>query len=397
MLAASCSLLLQLDAKYTPLVRKLPPGHVTVTFDGSPNKRVFFQGCTILQLNPVGGSTKAMPPILTIAGPCTFSKEDKKDFEIMMRTHAQSRQMGFPPNGSMDWPDCRAFCTCPCCGTVASPQDAEEEYMMLFYPLFQEGLGGYSIRIICLLTCLDCFENLVEDMTVSATREGMDDSTFSVPLLDAVDDQGPITWLERGVGMGRRDDETFPAYRLYQVWEYTGAFQKLQDVFGESLQEAMSKEGLDVELQAREDMPSQTTSADAGEEHWVMKSSSSSSKTGRMCRASGCGKVHRSRPEGGGKKIRLAFCSGCEDTLYCSTECQSNDWEAHRLYCKAKQREIEEAKKKKKAAEEAEEKAKMDAVAASFAPLSLLNPQGGGAGRKHNKKKGGKKKKKGKK
>lgn len=66
MLQIGCSLRLQPDARHEPLVKRLPPGRVTVTVDGSPNRRVDFQGCAILQLNPVGSTKNIMPPILTI-------------------------------------------------------------------------------------------------------------------------------------------------------------------------------------------------------------------------------------------------------------------------------------------------------------------------------------------
>ena len=96
----------------------------------------------------------------------------------------------------------------------------------------------------------------------------------------------------------------------------------------------------------------------------------------------GCQKVHRSRPEGGGKKVRLSFCAGCEDTLYCSRECQKSHRDAHRAYCKAKQCEKEEAEEAERKEREKEEMAGADAVAESFAPLSLLSPQRGGTGKK---------------
>ena len=45
-----------------------------------------------------------MMPLFTIGGPCFYTKEDKKDFEIMMRTKQQSLCMHLPFNGEFDWP-----------------------------------------------------------------------------------------------------------------------------------------------------------------------------------------------------------------------------------------------------------------------------------------------------
>lgn len=401
MLMARSSLRLQPNSQFEPVMKQLAPRrNVLVTMDGSPNRHVNFQGCTVLQLNPIGsGGVLILPPILTIAGPCYYSRADKQDFEYMMRTKQKSREMGLPPNGDMDWPNHEAFEMCPCCGAAASPSDdTKDEYMMLFYPLMQAGPRGLGIRCICRLTCVECFESLVDGMTLSAIAFSVPEGVpFQVSVLDAVEDQGPITWLERGHGMGKRDAKTMSAYSLYQAWEYTGAWQCLQEMFANEITEAMSRSGKDVEVRDTRIESKQVMNEyyEEQEEHWVMRSTT---KTGRTCSGPGCGKVHRSVSESG-KKIRLHFCAGCQDTLYCGSTCQSNHWEEHKPYCKAKQREAKEAEKERMAQKEAEEKARMDAVAASFAPLSLLDPQGGGGGskKKNNKKKGGKKKRKGKK
>ena len=78
----------------------LNPARVVCCMDGCPSKTVYFRGCTIIRLHSKGsrdiGSTKALPVDLTIAGPCYYTKEDKKDFEIMMRTREQSLLMKLP-------------------------------------------------------------------------------------------------------------------------------------------------------------------------------------------------------------------------------------------------------------------------------------------------------------
>ena len=87
----------------------LAPKRVTVPMDGSPPQNVNFRGCKIMQLQ-AGGRKEGdddriiMMPLFTIGGPCFYTKEDKKDFEIMMRTKQQSLCMHLPFNGEFDWP-----------------------------------------------------------------------------------------------------------------------------------------------------------------------------------------------------------------------------------------------------------------------------------------------------
>lgn len=95
------------------------------------------------------------------------------------------------------------------------PSNDKQEYMMLFYPLMQVGpRGSIGIRTICRLTCYDCFETLVDGMTVSAIDGNGD--TFDISVLDAVEDQGSITWLERGIGQGC-SAKTMSAFVLYST------------------------------------------------------------------------------------------------------------------------------------------------------------------------------------
>ena len=115
-----CTLKLQPHWEYQHDILTLPPKRVTVPMDGSDAKNVMFHGWKVMQLALSGGRREGelvMPVSFTIGGPCTYNKEDKKDFEIMMRSKEQSLCMKIPPNGNFDWPDYRAFETCPGCCT----------------------------------------------------------------------------------------------------------------------------------------------------------------------------------------------------------------------------------------------------------------------------------------
>ena len=60
---------------------------------------------------------KTMPVTLTVAGRCTFTTRNYKDFAMMMRSRDQAAAIDVPPNGTLDWPDVEALLLCPVCGT----------------------------------------------------------------------------------------------------------------------------------------------------------------------------------------------------------------------------------------------------------------------------------------
>ena len=225
-----CTLKLQPHWEYQHDILTLPPKRVTVPMDGSDAKNVMFHGWKVMQLALSGGRREGelvMPVSFTIGGPCTYNKEDKKDFEIMMRSKEQSLCMKIPPNGNFDWPDYRAFETCPGCCSRAKPSSSGRRYWLLFQPALQhvdasqnEGQATMAIRMLCRLTCQECLENMTEDKYVEVIQ-GNGDVTVNVPLLDVIEEQGPITWLSDGQMRVRsiNEDTCLNAYTLYQTWE----------------------------------------------------------------------------------------------------------------------------------------------------------------------------------
>jgi len=176
------------------------------------------------------------------------------------------------------------------------------------------------------------------------------------------------------------------AYELYQVWEYSGAWQVLSDNFGEVFQ-SLSDRGVTFMSCTKPDDPS---------EFWQL--SQIPNKKGRQCDGPNCENVHGERlePKEGerkGKKISLQECSGCFETMYCSEECQADAWPDHKDTCKEIQRERKEKDDQKKAQETLDREAKLEAARASFVPTNLTPQQGGGCKKKKGKKSGGGKKK----
>mmetsp|Transcript_15954 Transcript_15954/g.34528 ORF Transcript_15954/g.34528 Transcript_15954/m.34528 type:complete len:366 (-) Transcript_15954:190-1287(-) len=361
--------------------------------DGQAHQHVQFHGCKVIRLQ-VGGfreDERVMPPLLTIAGPCYYTKEDKKDFEIMMRTHQQSLLMHVPPNGEFDWPDYHAFETCPGCCVRAKPGSGNR-YWLLFQPIIQnfennEGTG-IGIRMVCRLTCEECFESMTEENYIQVMRGG--ELVEDIPLLDVVEDQGPITWLRDGKMSVRSVDDgvCMNAYTLYGAWEHSGTWQALCDEFAGAFHNLSSSHFGDAAKLLLNKPKDPST-------FWEMDQIPV--KEGRKCDGPNCPNVHGNRrvPEPGkkkGKKIRLNECLGCFETMYCSEQCQHTAWPDHKVVCKEAQRTRKEDEEKKKAQENFDQEAKMEAARASFVPLSL-NPQGGGSKKKKGKKGGGKKKK----
>lgn len=362
--------------------------------DGSPDKHVNFHGCKVIQLVADGETGRMMPPMFTIAGPCNYTEEDKKDFKIMMRTKEQSLCMKLPPMGQFDWPDYRAFETCPRCCVRAKP-GTKHRHWLVYQPLLQyTGASpddettqvGLGIRFVCRLMCEGCFESMVEDeyLQVRTGPSVME----RVPLLDAIEKQGPITWLFDGRPRASSRADPMNAYDLYQIWEHTGTWQALSDRFGESLQQSTGEHGISGKVVAQRTRDPST--------FWEMEQIPI--KEGRKCDGVNCSNVHGNRmqpPEPGkrkGKKIRLQECTGCYEAMYCSEQCQRASWPGHKDQCREIQRKRKEDEKQKTAREKMNEEAKMEAALASFVPLDIT-PQGGGAKKKKGKKGGGKKKK----
>eukprot|EP00985_Skeletonema_marinoi_P004576 scaffold1984_cov113-Skeletonema_marinoi.AAC.5 len=320
------------------------------------------------------------------AGPCYYTKQNKKDFEIMMRTREQSLLMKVPYTSKFDWPDYRAIEQCPKCCKRAKPSSSKDRYWLVYQQCLQGSAEtGIGTRVMPRLICEECFESIVEDCCLCVTVGSQTGPEAEVPLLDVIEAQGCITWLRNGHTLEKCDDGLyFGAYQLYCAWEGSGAFQAMCDNFSRKIQAASTFE-MDQEKEKTD--PSM---------YWEM--SQIPTKEGRKCDYAACSNVHgkREAPEPGekkGRKTRLQECLGCFDTMYCSEACQKAAWPDHKALCKEAQQKRKEEEEKEKARQKMDDEEKMAAALASFVPLSITPQGGGGVKKKKKSKKGGGKKK----
>jgi len=388
-----CTLKIQPTWTYAPNILELKPARVVSRIDGGPSETVNFRGCKIIKLtaDTHGESSKDVfyPVHLTVAGPCYYTKQNKKDFEIMFRTREQSLLMKLPYTSKFDWPDYRVIEQCPKCCKRAKPSSSKDRYWLVYQQCLQGSAEtGIGTRVMPRLICEECFESIVEDCCLRVTVGSQTGPEAEIPLLDVIEAQGCITWLRNGHTLEKCDDGLyFGAYQLYCTWEGSGAFQAMCDDFSRKIQAASTFE-MDQEKEKTD--PSM---------YWEM--SQIPTKEGRKCDYAACSNVHgkREAPEPGekkGRKTRLQECLGCFDTMYCSEACQKAAWPDHKALCKEAQRKRKEEEEKEKARQKMDDEEKMAAALASFVPLSIT-PQGGGGVKKKKSKKGGGKKKKGKK
>lgn len=297
--------------------------------------------------------------------------------------------MNLPPNGDFDWPDYQAFETCPMCCVRTKP-GSKDRHWLVFQPLMQltESGPGIGVRMQSRLVCEDCFESMTDDKYLHV-RTGPS-TRMDVPLQDAIENQGPITWLQDGRARVSTvvEGTCMNAYDLYTMWEYTGAWQVLCDEFGAMLQEATERRGHVFDFRPQKIADPST--------YWEMNQIPT--KEGKICDGPNCSNVHgqRESPEQGrrkGIKIRLQECTGCLEALYCSEECQRAGWPEHKEKCRDVQKKQKEDDERKKVQDKMNEDARMEAALASFVPLSISPQTGGGAKKKKNKKAGWKRKK----
>lgn len=359
-------------------MKTLPAQKVVVRLDkghnpeqglyGGENFYINFPGCTILQLEPsTMYSSTVLPVTLTVGGKCYFTKENYKDFYIMMRTTEQARQLQIVPNGNFDWPDVRGFMTCPVCGCEAefstgdgrneTKKDEELHYWLLYYPLMQIQLDHKTQTMtvgsltICRLTCVECFENLVADLTVEPppppppppaggdgrkTKNGSNTATTNhVPVLDVLEEAGTISFLGDGP-LQSSNDETrhaiLDAWTLYMLWENTGAWEALQIDLREVLSRSLGGGG------GFEPTNDGWKSNQNSVNYQPMLEMKTAERRGTKCDNVSCARRHGKICPVTGERVRLnVTCDKCKSVSYCSTECRTMAASDHQNHCLQKQ------------------------------------------------------------
>jgi len=364
MMEAKCSLLIQEEGAFDPRIKSLPKQRVLVYQDkgynpdttsnggtnGDENFYVDFNGCTILQFEPSPGMPqRTMPVTLTVGGRCIFTPENFQDFNVMMRTKDQSIEMNISPNGSFDWPDVQSLLLCPLCGKSAEiPTDGDEyehEYWLLFYPLLQITIMKGSqmtlgTRTICRLTCLECMEDLLEDMTLNVCPPAMDGRrpklSFTLPAREVLNEAGSASFLEDGPPRPETHphvEDLLDAWTLYNLWEHSGAWEALQNDYKIVLSRSMHSEN-------------------GGERNSRNRSTSdakSSDRNGKSCGNPSCGKIHGEPDPETGEKTRLSIrCKQCQIEYYCSKSCREEARESHEPVCLTRQKGRVESREKNK-------------------------------------------------
>eukprot|EP00545_Synedropsis_sp_CCMP1620_P009674 CAMPEP_0119017644 /NCGR_PEP_ID=MMETSP1176-20130426/17214_1 /TAXON_ID=265551 /ORGANISM="Synedropsis recta cf, Strain CCMP1620" /LENGTH=387 /DNA_ID=CAMNT_0006971421 /DNA_START=30 /DNA_END=1190 /DNA_ORIENTATION=- len=352
---ARCSLLLPENGKYQPKIKNLHKQKVIVYQDtaaepsvGLPGGKPFyaeFQGSTVMQLEPSPKvKHKTMPITLTVGGRCTLTKENYRDFGMMMRTKDQADTIHVDANGSFDWPDVESFLMCPVCSESApipdDDSDPTAEYWLLFYPLLQINIekGDKMIiasRTICRLACFDCMENLLEGMqlTVKQTPTEADPSltTISLSAMEMLEEAGTASFLQdsppRPESFPNVDDE-LDAWTLYTLWEHSGAWEALQNDYKTVLSRSMQATSTlkTVAAAAEITVPSSSDKA--------ISAIRAKERYGRKCGSSTCNKVHGKKDEETGEVMRLTVvCEKCQSVYYCSKTCRKAAAKQHRGSC----------------------------------------------------------------
>ena len=359
MMEAKCSLLIQDDGGFDPRIKQLPKQRVLVYQDkgynpdansGSPNGDenfyVDFNGCTILQFEPSHGTQRTMPITLTVGGRCIFTPENYQDFNVMMRTKEQSLEMNISPNGNFDWPDVNSLLLCPLCGKHAViPQDSDEydnEYWLLFYPLLQITIMKGSqmtlgTRTICRLTCLECMEDLLEDMTLKVSPPSINGRkpklSFTLPAKEVLTEAGSASFLENGPPRPEthpHENDILDAWTLYNLWEHSGAWEALQNDYRIVLSRSMH--------------------SDNGERNSRRQATSEPKPTkGTRCRNPSCRKIHGEKDPGTGEKTKLSVRSKQNHgEFYCSRSCKEATRESQKGDSLERQEEEIERQEKNK-------------------------------------------------
>ena len=244
------------------------------------------------------------------------------------------------------------------------------------------------------LVCESCFEEMVDGLTLEGRRRcssaGGEISVTEVPVSNVVTQMGEITWLG-GLAReasdqkwkkrwGEKGRERVSAWQLNLRWVDTGAWSALQESTGQFLNGLISSTGNFHVTKSKS-----KTAENHGQHTAIMTPIELHELYGRVCDGPGCDKKH------GFSKVRLAQCSGCKKTRYCSKGCMKTHWPSHREDCKRIQAE-KAARKAKKAEVEA---ARIQAEeAAAYAETLSENVRAGAAGGSVQRKKSTSRKKK---
>lgn len=326
MRAIKCSLMLPKECACIVEIRELPAKTVTVHQDqgyrpkrsilGGGSFAVDFKGCKVIQLVIADPEGEMMPVTLTVAGKCRFSRKCRDEFSITMRSRKESMRKGWGNNGEFNWPDVRGFYLCPVCGNTHDP-GGKRDYWMLIHPLMQAYTAPnnsplFGFRMICRLTCAECFESLTNGQLVQVKKS--DGSCDEVPVAEVLRKVSFLPFLDYGEGMHvPKVDRAFDAWPLYHVWEKTGTWAAIQVFHANSFSSGFTNHGLPVDVRGR---GSENLMIDEDQKEDEATKPAAARQDDWKCMA--CDKESKH------------ICSRCKVVKYCSVQCQQADWPRHK-------------------------------------------------------------------
>lgn len=291
-----CSLLVPHDVYYQVGPCTLPPQQ-KLQIDA--NKFVDFAGCQTIMIKALSesGSSRILPLHMVIAGKVRFTRSDYNLFRLGMQSKKDARRMGLEPNGVMDWPDVRALCLCPVCGTTQEPEN--QECWLLLHHLQQVDVKSsvnFATRDLPRLCCISCFDTMWANMKHGGgLRQEIVDRNPAFPV----------------AGYAPLPRQIMTVADNFSLWQTSGAYQALDHKLRQqTFSDANSAiQGPDIFRTFNQFTDKDPRVAEKNDETSCLT----------------CGKIR----EGGN-----LLCSRCKVAYYCCRDCQKQDRGRHRFFCR---------------------------------------------------------------
>ncbi|GFH61980.1 hypothetical protein CTEN210_18456 [Chaetoceros tenuissimus] len=241
-------------------------------------------------------------------GECFFTLEDLWFFAVRFRT-GKWKPDSLPAKIAPPKPeesDHRSILLCPFCATLLNPCDEKKKYIMigqLFTKFSDNGVQPYWMPQVC---CRSCFGN--NHISTRPEAEKFDDFLHECELNGVK----RMYLRQRKSSLLRIDCPN--ARDLYKCTISTG----LANAFMENFLSEMMKEYGESEVPGlkKKMKKSKTMSEEAGFSIYKGKR-----EVINICNACGL------------ESNTVSACSACNNTYYCSRDCQRKDWKAHKRSC----------------------------------------------------------------
>lgn len=224
-------------------------------------------------------------------GECYFTPKDLWDLAVHFRK-GQSTQV---------WPDHRSVLLCPFCANLANPDERKTKYVMITRLILQTTSTGIAFQSRPQLCCRSCF---VDNHNISLGEEW---EKFPKGC-----QQHGVATLCKHVDSSMPESNCPDAYTMVNWFEFSGMQSACCKEYAASMSNATS-ECSDLKMKPSKSL----TKANRGQLAIKMKSR----REEKTCH--GCGL----------KSENASACSVCQNTYYCSRDCQRLHWKVHKKYC----------------------------------------------------------------